>query len=265
MPPVLTQACTTSLADRVRRHDPDRFFTALFAPAERQAALFVLYAFNHELARAHEVAREPLLAMIRLQWWREVVEGEARPHEVASPLSEALGAGALPREPLLAMIASREAEAEPAENLAGLLGRLRQGPGSLAVAAGLVLGAGDDEQDRLRTLGTGVGLVGLMRNVAADARLGRCQLPRDVLQKHALSGEAVIADPRTAMLAPVRRDLVIEAGRLLGRARRIGRPVVAAGLPAVFARRDLSRNPRSEPRGIGDKLAVMVAAALGVV
>jgi phytoene synthase len=263
MPRGVIHACNTRVADLVRRHDPDRFFTALFAPAERQTPLFVLYAFNHELARAQEVAREPMLAMIRLQWWREVVEGAARVHEVASPLSEALGAGSLPPEPLLDMIASREAEAEAAETLPGLIERLRQGPGSLAAAAGLVLGATDNEQDRLRTLGTGIGLVGLLRNIASDARRGRCQLPQHVLQRHGLPAEMVIADPASGALAPVRRDLAIEATRILGRARPIARPVVAAGLPAVFARRDLSRSPQG--RGIGDKLAVMLAAARGVV
>jgi phytoene synthase len=263
MPTGVTQACTAGVADLVRRHDPDRFFTALFAPAERQIPLFVLYAFNHELARANEVAREPMLAMIRLQWWREVVEGAARAHEVASPLSEALHAGALPREPLLDMILSREAEAEAADSVSGLLARLRQGPGSLAAVAGLVLGATGDEQERLRSLGTGIGLAGLMRNIESDARRGRCQIPQDVLRRHGLCAEAVVADPAGAALAPVRRDLAIEARRILGRARPIARPVVAAGLPAVFARRDLSHKPQG--RGIGDKLAVMLAAGLGVV
>ena len=65
-----------AIAALVRRHDPDRFLTALFAPPDRRDALLTLYAFNHELARAREVASEPPLALIRLQWWREVVEGE---------------------------------------------------------------------------------------------------------------------------------------------------------------------------------------------
>jgi len=39
----------------VRRVDPDRYLTALFAPPARREALFTLYAFNHELARAREV------------------------------------------------------------------------------------------------------------------------------------------------------------------------------------------------------------------
>ena len=65
----------SSLGALVRRADPDRFLTALFAPPGRREDLFALYAFNHETARAREVTREPMMTMIRLQWWREVVEG----------------------------------------------------------------------------------------------------------------------------------------------------------------------------------------------
>ena len=60
-----------------RAHDPDRFLCALFAPAERREAIFALVALNHELARAREAATNPMAALIRLQWWRDVVE-EAR-------------------------------------------------------------------------------------------------------------------------------------------------------------------------------------------
>ncbi len=83
-----------TLAALLRQHDPDRFLTALFAPPERRDALLALYAFNHELARAREVASEPTLALIRLQWWREVVGGAVRHHAVATPLSAAIDAGA---------------------------------------------------------------------------------------------------------------------------------------------------------------------------
>ena len=48
--------------------------------------------------------RKPPLALIRLQWWREVVEGARRRHEVAEPLSAAIDAGALRREDLLGLL-----------------------------------------------------------------------------------------------------------------------------------------------------------------
>jgi phytoene synthase len=252
-----------SLADMVRRHDPDRFLCTVFAPTARREALFTLYAFNHELARAHEAAREPGLALIRLQWWREIVEGERRPHEVATPLAEALEAGVLPRAELLDMVESREAEVEQAATLEDVLNRLRMGAGSLAAAAGAALGATAGELDRLRLLGTGVGLSGLLRNVGANARLGRCQLPADVLARHGLTPGAVIADPFGSTAAPARLSLAAEAARILGAPQPWRRDVVAAGLPAVLARRDLNHPPQGR-RGFGDKLAVVTSAVRAV-
>jgi phytoene synthase len=249
-----------SLADLVQRHDPDRFLCSLFAPAGRREALFTLYAFNHELARAHEAAREPGLALIRLQWWREIVEGARRLHEVATPLAEALESGVLPTADLLAMIEARDAEVEQAPTLAELVARLRLGAGSLAAAAGAVLGATREELDALRALGTGVGLSGLLRNLPSNARLGRCQIPVDVLGRFALTPEAVIADPLGDTVAPARAALAAEARAILGKGRHWRREVLAAALPAVFARRDLARPYRAQ-RGLGDKLSVILSAA----
>src|SRR5579871_192001 len=138
-----------TLAAVVRRCDPDRFLTALFAPAEKRDALFALYAFNHELARAREVASEPPLALIRLQWWREVVEGAQRRHEVAEPLRAAIDAGALVRDDLLAMIDAREAEAEPSfDSLNEWRAYVMGSAGGVAVAAARLLGAVDPESVR---------------------------------------------------------------------------------------------------------------------
>ena len=236
------------LADLVRRHDPDRYFCTLFAPAALQPALFALYAFNHELARAHEAAREPGLALIRLQWWREVVEGARRSHEVATPLSAAMAAGTVPAAPLLAMIEAREAEVEPADSTALLLERLSQGAGTLASTAGAILGAGEPAQARLRRLGTGVALAGLIRNIPAHARQGRSQIPADLGGLSSAENIALLTD---------------EARTLLGHPEPHPRSSLAAGLPAVLARRDLARPPPSSARGIGDKLAVLSAALSG--
>ena len=138
---------------RLRSADPDRFFCTLFAPADKREALALLYLFNHELARAHEVASEQLLAMIRLQWWREVVEGASRKHEVATPLSAALEAGVFAREDLLALIEAREAGAE-LEDASSFHAYARGTGGRLARIAGKLLGAdfagGGRSRHRLR-------------------------------------------------------------------------------------------------------------------
>src|SRR5579872_1206254 len=81
----------SKLGASVRAADPDRYFSALFAPAPLRPLLLALYAFNHEVARVAETVREPMLGAIRLEWWRETVEGAhagtPRNHDVARGLA----------------------------------------------------------------------------------------------------------------------------------------------------------------------------------
>jgi phytoene synthase len=246
----------------VRRHDPDRFLTALFAPPERRETLMTLYAFNHELARAREAASQPMLALIRLTWWREVVEGANRPHEIATPLREALDRGELDRTELLRLIDAREAEAETSiPTLEAWRAYLLGSAGGLMVAAARLLGA--PEPEALRPLGAAYGAAGVLRSVAVLARQGRCLLPEDELAARGLSPEAVIAAPHGTAVRAVKLELVREGNALLDRSRglRLPRRSLAAALPAALAKRDLAHIEAAPTyRGLGDRLAVLVAA-----
>jgi 15-cis-phytoene synthase len=252
-----------SIAALVRRHDPDRFLTALFAPPVKRDALLTLYAFNHELARAREVVSEPPLALIRLQWWREVVEGTRRRHEVAEPLAVAIEAGELHRADLLTLIDAREVEAEPAiETLGAWLAYLLGNAGGLAVVAGRLLST--PKPEALRPLGAAYGVAGLLRSIPTHARQGRCLLPEDVLAEHGLTREQVVATPSAAPLQPVVRRLAREGLGMLDRQVDLPRQSVAAALPVVLARRDLRRAPMfPAERGLGDRLAVILAGLAG--
>jgi phytoene synthase len=259
MPPL------SPLGALVRRHDPDRFLASLFAPPKQRETLFLLCAFNHELARAREAVSEPPLALIRLQWWREVVEGARRRHEVATPLGEALDAGQLNANQLAAMIAEREVEAEPSiQTTEAWQSYLWATAGELAAAAGEVLGADAPMRQRLRALGTAYGIAGQLRSVTMLARQARCLLPEDVLGAHGLTVHDVIADAQSARVLPALRELVVRGRRLLDEAGGpMPRAIVAAALPAVLARRDFSRLGQPvRPRGIGDRLAVTAAGLL---
>ena len=262
----MSQALST-LGASVRRHDPDRFLTALFAPPERREALFLLFAVNHELARARAVAREPTLALIRLHWWREVAEGARRRHEVAGPLGEALDAGVLLPADILEMIDGREYEAAPAiATRADWLAYLAATAGALAAAAGRALGAPPDALGRLRELGTAYGVAVQLGRVAAHARQGRCLLPLDVLAAHGLTAEAVLAAPDASALRPMLATLAADGLDCLamGRGGRLPRQTRAAGLVAVLARRDLARpGSATHPRGLADRLAVIRAGFTG--
>lgn len=254
-----------AMAALVRRHDPDRFLTTLFAPAARRDALLVLYAFNHELARAREVVSEPALALIRLHWWREVVEGGQRRHEVASPLSEALAAGALDAADLLAVIDARDAEAYgDFGTLADWRAWALAGAGGLAVAAGRALGA--PEPEVLRPYGAAYGVSGLLRANGVLAAQGRCLLPHDLLAGHGLTPEGFIQQPGSAAARAVLAEVAREGRAMLEKAERAPRAAVAAALPAVLALRDFARWPDvALPRRLGDRLAVVAAGLRGQV
>jgi phytoene synthase len=253
-----------AVAELVRRHDPDRFLTALFAPADRRGALFTLYAFNHELARAREVASEPTLALIRLNWWREVLDGARKRHEVATPLADAVAQGLLVPADLHALIDAREAVIEsPPETVSSWWTALRQGPGGLAVAAARLLEA--PEPDAYRAFGAAYGAAGLLRAWPALASQRYCPFATDTLAEQGLTPEAMLDNPHGAPARAVLAGLARDALARLRAAPRPGhRPSRAAGLVGVLAARDLRRWPAiMHPRGLGDRLSVAWAGLTG--
>src|ERR1700726_3708861 len=98
------RAVLSPCAGLVRRHDRDRFQTALFAPAAAREALFALYAFNYEIARVRESVREAPLGQIRLQWWREAIDAAfsdraQRRHDIVEAITAAIRERGLSRDP----------------------------------------------------------------------------------------------------------------------------------------------------------------------
>ena len=103
--------------DLVRDADRERFRGALFAPEPCRSGLLVLLAFDHELARTRSVTKEPMLARIRLEWWREAVAeaagtGKLRAQPIVESLSETARRHGLTAESLVALIDAREEEIE---------------------------------------------------------------------------------------------------------------------------------------------------------
>jgi phytoene synthase len=74
----------------VRAADKDRFLATLFAPGRKRGPLFALYAFNIEIAGVRDRVREPMAGEIRLQWWRDVLDGERGGEAAANPVAAAL-------------------------------------------------------------------------------------------------------------------------------------------------------------------------------
>lgn len=120
MSPVSDRAADAShryVLELVRDADRERFLGALFAPEPRRSGLLALLAFDHELARTRTVTKEPMLARIRLEWWREAMAeaagaGKPRAQPIVEVLAETIRRHGLPLDSLVELIDAREEEIE---------------------------------------------------------------------------------------------------------------------------------------------------------
>ncbi len=190
-------------ASLVMRGDPDRFAAVMAAPVEARAQLFPLYAFNLEVARAPWVTEEPLIAEMRLQWWRDVVEnaasGAARAHEVAGPLHEVIRDFGLPVAVMDRLIAARwwDIGREGFAGLAALDGYIEDSGAGLMWLAARTLGAPEGSEAAVRAYGWAAGLAGFLRAVPELAARGRVPLPDGVsVRDLAEAGLARLAEAR---------------------------------------------------------------------
>lgn len=167
----------------VERGDPDRFLAVMAAPPEERAQLFPLYAFNLEVARAPWVTEEPLIAEMRLQWWRDVVEnagsGAARAHEVAGPLHALILDFGLPVAVLDRLIAARrwDIHREPHAHRAALDAYLEATGAGLMWLAARALGAPDGAEDAVRAYGWATAVAMYIRAAPDLVARGRQPLP----------------------------------------------------------------------------------------
>ncbi|MDM7930976.1 squalene/phytoene synthase family protein [Tabrizicola sp.] len=167
----------------VERGDPDRFLAVMAAPVHLRPQLLPLYAFNLEVARAPWVTEEPLIAEMRLQWWRDVVEnaasGAARAHEVAGPLHDLIRDFGLPIAVLDRLIAARrwDIHREPHDSAEALNTYLEDTGAGLMWLAARALGAPDTAEAPLRAYGWAAAAAGYLRAVPALQARGRVPLP----------------------------------------------------------------------------------------
>jgi phytoene synthase len=248
----------TPIARLVRRHDRDRFLTALFAPAEYRNDLFALYAFNHEVAKTREVVSEATLGRVRLQWWRESIAGiyagdAPRRHEVMGPLASAVRRHDLPRERFDRLIDAREIDLDndPPESLAALERYVDATSGNLVSLALTVLGCtGEEAAEAAHAVGIAHGIAGLLRAIPFHARAKRLYLPGDLTTAANLRPERDLFELRSspALRRVVREVAAFAASHLAlveAAAEVLPHSAFAALLPAVLARADLARLKRA--------------------
>lgn len=227
--------------EQVRRYDHDRYLTCLFAPDDRREDLFALYAFNLEIAKVAEVVTEPMAGRVRLQWWRESLDGlfDGAPgrHEVAEPLSTAVRRRGLTRGRFETLIDARERdlEEEPPASLDALETYAGDSAAELAQLALEVLDARDGASAAAgRHVGLAFALAGITRAVPFHAGQGRLMLPADLVREAEIDLHALFAGREGHGTAPVVEQVAARAREHLAEARRLRPEVPQAAQPALL-------------------------------
>jgi phytoene/squalene synthetase len=165
-------------AKLVEQADEPRFRAAMAAPVAARRVLFPLYAFNVEVTRAPWVTQEPMIAEMRLQWWRDALEeiaaGKARKHEVVDALAQVLDKDACAT--LDKLIAARRWDCykDAFEDDAHLNDYIDATSGGLIWTAARLLGAASEPV--VRDFAYASGVAGLLRAVPELETRGRIPL-----------------------------------------------------------------------------------------
>lgn len=175
----------------VREGDRDRYIATLLAPAAKREALMALHAFDIELSHVPWLARQQIAGELRLQWWREAVDGSEQYETAANPIAAALAAAAaahdLPRELLHAMIDARQRELvpEPFSVAEDMTTWCDESTGSVLHCNCLILDPAPVRagavHDAIRNSGRAIGVVQLLMSFAIRASRGQSIVPAAIL------------------------------------------------------------------------------------
>ncbi len=240
----------------LRETDRDRYLAALLAPADRRAAIVALYAYNAELARVRDLVHEPLPGEVRLQYWRDLLEGSAHGETAANPVAaellRAMQAWRLPVAPLIAMADARifDLYDDPMETTGMFEGYAGETAAALIQLASLVLDADAAESaaDIVGHAGVALTVAGAILLMPIHKARGQVYLPTQILASVGLDRETFLAagkDDRVDAAIQAFAGFGLDHLRTARSAGRLPKRLLPAFLPVTLAEPVLKRAAKS--------------------
>lgn len=233
--------CLATLRDT----DRDRYLACLLSPADKRNSLAALYAFNAEIARIRDSVREALPGEVRMQWWRDLLEGNAHgdslSHPVAAALLTAIEQYRLPRPVLANMIEARifDLYDDLFEDRNALEGYAGETASALIQLASLVLSAEDApaSAEAAGHAGVAQAMAGILLLMPLHRRRGQVYIPADMLSAAGLDRETFLEGDDRQRIGIAIELFAAHALDHLEKARRakIPRAVFAAYLPVALS------------------------------
>jgi phytoene synthase len=243
-------------AELVRAADKERFLASLFAPADKRPALHALYAFNVEVARAREAAREPLPGEIRLQWWRDVLLGERAGEASANPVASAILAVIerhhLASSTLIELVDARRFDLynEPIATVSDLEVYAKKTSSAVIALAARILATAEMDA-AADPAGIAYAVSGLLRAFPLHAARHQLYVPIELLERNAVRPEDIFERQRSAGLDAAIGELRKLARTNLRAARdpltKLPPEVLPAFLAVALVRPSLDRMENGDP------------------
>lgn len=236
----------------LQESDRDRYLASLLTPADRRAAIVALYAYNAELARVRDVVREPLPGEVRLQYWRDLLEGSAHGETAANPVAaellRAVQTWRLPVAPLVAMADARifDLYDDPMETTAMFEGYAGETAAALIQLSSLVLDveAAEAVSEIAGHAGVALAVAGAILLMPIHRARGQIYLPTQILASVGLDRDAFLAggnDERVTAAIQAFAGFGLDHLRKARAAGAIPKSLLAAFLPATLAEPVLKR------------------------
>lgn len=258
--------------EQVRKFDHDRYLCTLFAPAWSRPALWALYAFNLELARTPEMVTQPTLGQLRLNWWREELEGllkgEIAGHMVIEALGQTWPDFTATQKDFMTLIDGRmlDLSDRPPETLEELERYLEATSATLMRLSLYALNINDARTKVAgREIGLAWGFMGLIRNLPIGSVSRRPCIPSTILSGLGCSPTEKFLGP-SPLLNQAVKTLADEAEFHLRKARTLVPEVTKAARGALslgaLLRLYLDRLARAKYNPYADNLRVSVLRRL---
>lgn len=192
----------------LRQSDFDRYLAVLYAPEDKRPALAALYAFNAEIARIRDVVHDALPGEVRLQWWRDLINGTEHGavtgNPVAALLLKAIGEYQLPRSVFDAYCEARifDLYNDPMPSRNDLEGYCGETACAILQMAAMILDAeaAKSSAELSGHAGVAQAVSGLLRLMPLHRRRGQVYVPEDMLQAVGVNAEQFIkGDDKQAM------------------------------------------------------------------
>ncbi|MCB1383754.1 MAG: phytoene/squalene synthase family protein [Notoacmeibacter sp.] len=228
----------------LKQGDSDRYLATLYAPEAKRHDLAALYAFNLEIARIRDLIREPLPGEIRLQWWRDALDGSepgaAADLPAAAAMARLIAAHDLPRAMLENYFEARifDLYDDPMPSMNDLEGWCGETAGTILQFAAMIL----DRDAAMAAGGEAAGhaacaqaITGLVRLLPLHRARGQCYVPAEMLAACGLTRDEYLTGPATDK-GKALVDALVEAARqhyarFIGAAQSLPQVLLPAYLP----------------------------------